>query len=351
MDLEDRDTPQKTLTLHDHRLNNNPSKLPAFRFVDRQRSNTFGAQPLLSPSPDIISESAFPPAPATVNATLQGTATTTTTTSPRRQDHANDPTTASQIVKSPLISTGGSAAPLADSYFNHPSATSPNRPQDNRRGRRAPASHSSNGIETFTGPPPALSTQHAIPAEPAPASRPQNNSTTEWALAQQQLAFESLKSPTIQEATKSAKKFPSSPSTTSTTPRIPPIRSFRSSATRASLEMNGRSLQHYESPDDEGVYDRDRTLRALEGYSDEERRTQRRPYSRERQDRREENGSPEDLFLNLALDDLSRQSNNHEDRDNINVTTHKRRVVSYPFLNFHRLCTIMSQVLRDIIVS
>lgn len=298
MDCDEPHYPDKTSNLHAHRLDHTPSKLPAFRFADLQRSHTL---------PD-SSPTAPPPNNRSVSDTAVQRITTKsqTTTSPREQERA-----------------------LANSTETRTTSYPPNsssKVQESRRGRRPPASHSSNGIETNTGPPPALSTQHSFPPE-APV-RPPNTSTTQWALAQQKLTLGNLQSalpaagpePTKDTETPQRKKTVSLP-TTQTRPRIPPIRSFRSSATRTSLGMDSRSYYQYDGADDRE--DRDQTLRALEGYGDNSRRE---TYSREPEyrDQTRNNGGTEDLFLDLALDDLSHGY--PQDKP----TTTNRRTVSWP---------------------
>jgi hypothetical protein len=211
---------------------------------------------------------------------------------------------------SPGASVGGHYFPLTPSLIEE---TVVPRLQD-KRARRAPASHSSNGIETATGPPPALSTQRSSASE---SPRVANISTTEWALAQQQLTFQTLNSPTAadkdtrtdnntQNLRGASKSLDES---TLTKPLIPPIRSFRSSATRASLEMNGRSFHSFEAQADDDEFDRDRTLRALEGYSYNTRNTQ-GLQSADQDGQRQSDTITEDLFLNLARDDLDNQGDN-----------------------------------------
>ncbi|OBT42093.1 hypothetical protein VE00_06530 [Pseudogymnoascus sp. WSF 3629] len=283
MDCDEPHYPDKTSNLHAHRLDHTPSKLPAFRFADLQRSHTLPDSSLTAPATPHSHNNRLVSYTA-----VQRITTKSQTTSPREQERA----------------LANSTEPRTTSY--PPNSSS--KVQEPRRGRRPPASHSSNGIETHTGPPPALSTQHSFPPE-APV-RPPNTSTTQWALAQQKLTLGNLQSsaqpaggpePTKDNSTPQRKKTVSLP-TTQTRPRIPPIRSFRSSATRTSLGMDSRSYYQYDGADDRE--DRDQTLRALEGYEDNSRRD---TYSREQEyrDQTRNNAGTEDLFLDLALDDLS----------------------------------------------
>ena len=313
-------SPQKAITLHAHRLDHNPSKLPAFRFVDLNRA-PLAVSTLLSPD----SERA-----TAIHATKQGTTSslgdevlnTTASTPIRPYSPTKRPST------SPGDSVGGNYFPVTPSQ---PEPALVPRLQDKRL-RRAPASHSSNGIETATGPPPALSTQRSSAGE---SPRIPNTSTTEWALAQQQLTFQTLNSqatPIIDAKTtnntrnlRGASK--SLDESTSTKPLIPPIRSFRSSTTRASLEMNARSFHRFETQADDEDFDRDRTLRALEGYSDNARSAQ-SSQATDQDGQRQSDAVTEDLFLNLARNDLENQGNNGM-RDGSSYT--ERRRVSHNF--------------------
>ncbi|KFY40425.1 hypothetical protein V494_03508 [Pseudogymnoascus sp. VKM F-4513 (FW-928)] len=296
MDCDEPHYSDKPSNLHAHRLDHTPSKLPAFRFADLQRSQTL---------PDSSPTSAPPHSHnnrSVSDTAVQRITTKSQTTSPREQERA-----------------------LANSTETRTTSYPPNsssRVQESRRGRRAPASHSSNGIETYTGPPPALSTQHSFPSE-APA-RPPNTSTTQWALAQQKLTLGNLHSalpaagPEPTKAGTPQRKESVSLPTTQTRPRIPPIRSFRSSATRSSLGMDSRPYYQYDGADDRE--DRDQTLRALEGYEDNSRRD---TFSREQEyrDQTRNNGGTEDLFLDLALDDLS---HGYPQEKPVTTTTNRR---------------------------
>ena len=323
---EEPHSPEKAVTLHAHRLDHNPSKLPAFRFVD------------LKSIPLSVS-SLLPPESESASAKKQGIAVSSTgddfliTT-------ASTPLSLYSPGKRPSTSPGGSVVgncfPLQ--LPQSASAFGSRLQQQDKRARRAPASHSSNGIETATGPPPALSTQRSFAVD---SPRTPNTSTTEWALAQQQLAFQTLNTP-ITPATSiddakdtSITRDPrgatrSLDETTTSRPLIPPIRSFRSSATRASLEMNGRSFNRVPTQGDDQEFDRDRTLRALEGYSDDDRNGQTlRPL--DHNDQRQDDSATEDLFLNLARDDFERQTNNGE-ADSSSHT--ERRRVSHALVHF-----------------
>lgn len=286
---------QETTNLHHHhRCENNPSKLPTFRFGDLQRLQCVHHS---------VSEATKQGTRAIDSATISRRHhSTSTSSSPptkpgRRQTYPNDDLPAlcaSNLSDSPSQSTSSSAS------------ISKQR-RDLQRPRIGPARHSSNGIDTLTGPPPALSTQGSFPPE---AQRPQTISTSEWALAQQLLQSPVPPEQNLQNvSTNLSINQNQKPSDDSASPRtlIPPIRSFRSSATRATVDMNNNSYyQQYDSP---GAYqhDRDHTLRALEGLTDGEHHTQANKVALE--GNREAASSGGDLFLDLARDDLTREAN------------------------------------------
>lgn len=330
MDLdEEAHTPEKTIKVHAHRLDHTSSKLPAFRFADLQRSSSLPVSALLSPASDCDFTPDTSPYATNPGALLR---------SPfpgqeRASDIATravDSGTSSSSTKATTTPTSGSKAPLADPYSSCPS-NSPSQRQQSRGGRKPPASHSSNGIGTFARPPPDLSTQRSVP--PESAVRPQNQSTTEWALAQQQLALKKVQSsPATAEPQSTINTKPEEqlqPGTPTSAARIPPIRSFRSSATRTSLGMESRSYYRYGSPEEDDDDDRDRTLRALVSYSNEGYTDRRNTYSADQEHiESPDNGRTSgDLFLDLALDDLSRRESN-EDRDKARTTAQERRRVS-----------------------
>jgi hypothetical protein len=328
-DSEEPHSPQKAITLHAHRLDHNPSKLPAFRFVDLNRV-PLAVSTLISPDSERATAS---------HTTNQGT--TSSLGDEVLNTTASTPLSPYSPSRRPSTSPGGS---VAGNYFpltpSQPEPTFVPRLQDKRL-RRAPASHSSNGIETATGPPPALSTQRSSAGE---SPRIANTSTTEWALAQQQLAFQTLNSPAapIHDAkTTNNTRNLRGPSksldeSTSTKPLIPPIRSFRSSATRASLEMNGRSFHRFEAQADDEGSDRDRTLRALEGYSDNACSAQSSQIT-DRDGQRQADAITEDLFLNLARDDLDNQGHNGM-RDGSSHTERRRVSRDFQLSGVLQLC-------------
>jgi hypothetical protein len=91
--------------------------------------------------------------------------------------------------------------------------------------------------------------------------------------------------------------------------------------------MNAKSFHRFEAQANEEDFDRDRTLRALEGYSDNARSAQ-SSQATDQDGQRQSDAVTEDLFLNLARDDLENQGNNGM-RDSSSHT--ERRRVSHNF--------------------
>jgi hypothetical protein len=353
MEMEESQSPQKTSLLHTHRLNHNPSKLPAFRFADLTRAHSIVSPPaLLSPEQES--------APTSVSSPQYATEVKQRTTS--SPDYfVKSSTISNPVISLPLtgeksgVAAGASKTPLNEfkSAFAQaplPTPASIPRSSQDRRTRRAPASRSSNGIETSTGPPRALSTNRSFAAESA---RSPNTSTTEWALAQQQLAFESNKLPASsienpvnttpnsiprQSRTSTARSIDESSLSRSV---IPPIRSFKSSAKRNSVEMYARNTHRYESPpeeDQDNEGDRDRTLRVLEGLSDDRQEQYQSPSNRiDDRDQRQASTLGDDLFLDLARDDMTRRAN---DEGGSTAPTERRKVwlFSFGFLFIPKAC-------------
>lgn len=340
-DLENDESPPlsptstSSQTLDAHRQYHNPSKLPAFRFADlKKRLHLNTTVPSLLPSPD-NSDIPGGGAGSAQRQVSPHARQQQGTTSPTRDESPNT-TTCSPIApcsppKNTSSSQNQSVTPLPPpaSYFPLPPLLPQSVPRgsvisrvQDKRSRRAPASHSSNGIETSSGPPPALSTQRSFIADSA---RNPVNPTTEWALAQQELALQSTETgstaniPTaIPTDIKESTTKPRNPraisksldESASPARRIPPIRSFRSSATRTIIEMATKGHSRYEGASEDQENDRDATLRALEGgFSDEEILEQRRQMNEQR---RNVNTQPstEDLFLNLARDDQNGDASN-----------------------------------------
>ncbi|KAI9740636.1 MAG: hypothetical protein M1818_004600 [Claussenomyces sp. TS43310] len=315
MALENTTSPlPKVNLLHAHRLENTKSKLPAFRFADlKSRIRvSHGVAPSILPKETVLAST-----------TTQGTEPNATTNPTAQQIFLLTGRPASPTA-SPVEATEGSAATRSPS--SQPKSTK-SRP----RLRRQPASCSSNGIDTQTGPPPALSTQRSFAADPAqsPVSH-----TSEWASAQRQLAIESHNNfnstrddiaKTANETTKPLRAASRSLDESKLSrPVIPPIRSFRSSAARKSLDMYPSASQHYEEQSDGVDDDRNCTLRALEGLSNEDRFSRQSSFHAQARDESSVEANSEDLFLSLAQDGMSRQAGNGDIRDSMSRTERRR---------------------------
>lgn len=106
--------------------------------------------------------------------------------------------------------------------------------------------------------------------------------------------------------------------------------------------MDSRPYYQYDGADDRE--DRDQTLRALEGYEGNGRR---QSFSREQEyrDQTRNNGGTEDLFLDLALDDLSHGY--PQDKP----TTTNRRTVSWPDASIYPCLDIARRFTRCLHVA
>ena len=342
MDLDEAHSPRETSQVHAHRVQNTQSKLPAFRFADLHRSNSLPVQPA-SIRRDSASSSyhndtvqsatqGSKPSPLSSSRTASGYSVASTTIVHPLPALDSGPGT----FPSSLLTGGPGSAQRAESCNTaaKPSpqkASSPHILQENRRPRakRAPASYSSNGLETKSGPPPALSSLRSHQLELS--QRPPEQSTSEWAQQQQQLLAPTHinnSEPAQPEGGPLANR--AAPGAT----RILPIRKFRSSSTRSSLGMGSRdSYYRYESPEDEDMEDeRDQTLRALHGYPTPQRGTApRRASAADRMEESvDEQDSPSrtgDLFLDLALENLELQNSAEKNAKRKSAT---ERMVSFP---------------------
>ena len=100
--------------------------------------------------------------------------------------------------------------------------------------------------------------------------------------------------------------------------------------------MNGRSFHRFEAQADDEGSDRDRTLRALEGYSDNACSAQSSQIT-DRDGQRQADAITEDLFLNLARDDLDNQGHNGM-RDGSSHTERRRVSRDFQLSGVLQLC-------------
>lgn len=351
MDLDEAHSPEQTSQVHAHRVKNTQSKLPAFRFVDLNRSISL---PVWSSSIRRDSASGGYHNETTQNTSTQGNNPST----PSSNRTASGYSIASTTIVHPqkLVDSGPGTVPLSSltggpgsaqraetcnaATVTPHEASSRHILQENRRPRpkRAPASYSSNGLETKSGPPPALSSLRSYQLELSP--KPPEQSTSEWAQQQQKLLAPSyIKN---NENTKPERGQLSNKA--SNRARIPPIRNFTSSSTRSSLGMGSRgSYYRYESPEDEDMEDdRDQTLRALQGYPTPQRgsASRRESNASRHEEAVEERSTPSrtgDLFLDLAFENLELQNSAEKNAKRNSAT---ERIVSSlnsfsPFLTLH----------------
>jgi hypothetical protein len=138
----------------------------------------------------------------------------------------------------------------------------------------------------------------------------------------------------------------STDSSPSTAVRVPPIRSFRSSGSRKSitLDMNSRPRFH-DSGDEDDDTNHDRTLRALEGRSDDEALRSAPVSSRRGAFDNEDTG---DVFLKIAREETSQRQTDEQPSDD------NRSVVVSLFVFTSRFstwlffyCTCATRLFRD----
>lgn len=322
MDLDEAPSPKETSELHAHRVQNTQSKLPAFRFVDLHRRSSLPVQTSGIRRDSSIGSQHTKPAtldtkipkqgekdhnPSPLNSNRTASYASTTIHHPQSPQVDSGPGTG---LLSSLTGGPGSAtrAETCNAEGQHPQKpSSPHILQENKasrrpRPKRAPASYSSNGLETKSGPPPALSSLRASQLEVSASTA----STSEWAQQQQQLLGKNIR-------TEPERGQLSNRPSTSAGARIPSIRNFTPSSAMSSVGMGSErgTYYRYESPEDEDMDadDRDHTLRALQGYPTPQRPTaSRRESAAERNDEvMEETSTPPrtgDLFLDLALENI-----------------------------------------------
>ena len=152
--------------------------------------------------------------------------------------------------------------------------------------RRPPASRSSNGIETSSGPPPALSTQRSCPTEsswkqPSPPNLPVTRPSAYRAQTTDSIDLVVRLSQDAADA-----KI-----------RVDPLRAGSKGRRTSGAAEDNKMLHSKRSRLDD---DQDRTLRTLEGIG---RTPPRNNGSRHGQEEEQSQASHEDLFLNLAHTD------------------------------------------------
>ncbi len=189
---------------------------------------------------------------------------------------------------SPPLSPRAPSTPLSTrtgGYFEHQPAASGLEPRSPAT-RRPPASRSSNGIETSSGPPPALSTQRSHPTEsPWKQPSPSNLPVTRPSASRAQTINSINLIVRLSQDTADEKI------------NVDPGRAGSKGRRTSGAAEENKMLHSKRSKLED---DQDRTLRTLEGI----RRTPpRNKYSRYGQEEEQSQSSHEDLFLNLAHTD------------------------------------------------
>ncbi|KAG0651815.1 hypothetical protein D0Z07_1315 [Hyphodiscus hymeniophilus] len=265
-------------SVHNHRLNHNPSKLPSYRGTDL----------LSGPPPRAPVRTAEPAAPADEPKPAEETpnAYATQTSEQHRQhtrhhsDAASSPskTRPSLPLARPLTFPGVRASSTSVSSITAKTIAKP---------RNVPALHSRNGLrDSWTGPPPAMRSM----------IQRSDSSTSDWVA--EQATIPPLVPP-VDIPTPVGKSPTDQHSKPPLTPLIPPIRGFRSS--RRSTEMSATPRRSSMEQDNQ-----DETLRALEGF---DRIDSQRSSNREQE---EQNSDDSDLFLKLAREEA--RANNPQAR-------------------------------------
>ncbi|CAM1505530.1 Fc.00g111670.m01.CDS01 [Cosmosporella sp. VM-42] len=205
------------------------------------------------------------------------------------------------------------AQPAGDVVAQSPHSTSA---AAKSRTRRSLVSRRSNVAAASTGPPPALNLERLQAVEAAESAQSSDKSTKDSPQGQRELILPktlSNSSPTDEKRTSISHRPPVSfrpplnnNTTTSTPVRVPPIRGFRSSGSRKSLtlDMNSRS-RFYDMGDDLTDSNHDRTLRALEGRSDQDFMHNTPPVS-SRHDALDGDDTG-DVFLKIAREEQNRR--------------------------------------------
>lgn len=191
-----------------------------------------------------------------------------------QSSHSLEKSHVSQGLPTPL-------SPPAGSYFAHQPGASGIEPRSPTN-KRPPASRSSHGIETSTGPPPALSTQRSYNAEsPWRSPPPTDSQSTPKPISQHHDTNDSIDS--ILRSTQSSKK-----DRTYSDPLVPAI-AGRPKSFAGGGKINSMTARQYDSASFED--DQDPTLR-INGRKTAD--------SRDPRNGRDEQQSQEDLFLHLA---------------------------------------------------
>ncbi|KPM43481.1 hypothetical protein AK830_g3045 [Neonectria ditissima] len=187
------------------------------------------------------------------------------------------------------------------------------------RSRRSLASRRSNVVASSTGPPPTLNTERLQAVEAAQAAHPSfDRSSKDSTPGQRELILpRTLSNSSLPDDRRASTSHhppvsyrppvnQNAQPSTSTPVRVPPIRAFRSSGSRKSLtlDMNSRP-RIYDYEDDPLDSNHDRTLRALEGRSDQDFLTSATSVSGRREAL--DGDDTGDVFLKIAQEESRRR--------------------------------------------
>ena len=324
---DDYDDSSSNDGLHSHRQSHSPSKLPAFRFADRNSGSAALSLPSLTPQPAPSPVSPNPPPPGEPASGPDRTVedinhdsppAATTALRPRAQrDSAGDDLPASSLVDAVTPPPPGahSTAPTAHQAATHsnsvdssvpagivtsPPASRPSSYPDSSAG--GSASHQAVRSSAAVSRPAPRRTQNSTGSIDTTSSDPSTSAETplsrtrESSLGSESLPDKSPRNSTLRQrelilpkavaqssppddrrmshrpppvSYKAPANFSSTQPAASTPVRVPPIRGFRSSGSRKSLilDMDFRQRQ-FDFGDDIADPNYDHTLRALEGRGD-----------------------------------------------------------------------------------
>lgn len=281
-------------TLHAHRQNHNSSKLPAFRFADLKKE----ALAL----PGLLQQNAPPSplSPSTISGHCSPEESADNRHDPDSHDSHKQCQQSLQIAVSPRQNNLHSAKTAVSPASNPSAPVISQHPQSSPSRNRASTFQDSSSPNSRTVPltarrpasfpdSPAVVVKingHDLPssslgstrsrAEESGQASPTADNTKDWAQGQRELLL-----PKSIDSAKTDEKKKSRPPVSFRAPNIPgssgravipPIRSFRSSGSRKSLvlDMHARRTSYDSGEEADDPHHRDRTLRALEGRSDDD---------------------------------------------------------------------------------
>ncbi|KAL4726467.1 hypothetical protein ACLX1H_007149 [Fusarium chlamydosporum] len=262
------------------------------------------------------------------------------------QNHSRTTSLQPSASSSVVHLSAGIKRPASFSDAHAPDAISPHQSSStssNTRTRRPLVSRRSTAGASSTGPPPSLNSERLQAIEAAQEGQftfrsPIESSPIESPSGQRELILpKTLSRTNTDERRASVSQRPpvsyrpplstnsSTDSSPSTAVRVPPIRSFRSSGSRKSLTLDMNSRPRFQdSGDEDDDTNHDRTLRALEGRSDDDA-LRSAPVSSSRRGAFD-NEDTGDVFLKIAREETSqRQKDEQTSDDNRSVVSRATR--------------------------